>query len=335
MEPVTHALASLALSRAGLNKTTRRATPILLAAGESADLDWLSLAGGARTFLHGYRTLCHSLAGTAAIAVVLAGVFWWLGRNHPAAPVRFARALAVCGAGAALHLLMDLADSYGVKLLWPFGEKWYGWDLIAPIDPWVLLLLLLGLFVPALFRLVSEEIGAHPSRRGPRRGAIAALVLLSLYGGGRWMLHDRALELLRSHLYNGSTPLAVGAFPAGASPLTWSGVVETDNTLRELEVPLAPGSTFDPDLGRTHFKPEASPALEAARKSEVAEEFLKFARFPKASVEKTPEGYRVELRDLRFASSLPGRPALIAAIELNPQAQVIREELRFLPPGKK
>jgi len=331
VEPVTHALTSLAVGRAGFNKTTRLATPMLLVAGLAADLDWLSVASGARAFLHGHRTVTHSLVGTAMIAVVTAGAFWRLGRKHPAAPVRFTRALVVCAAGAGVHLLLDLTNSYGVKLLWPFREGWYAWDLFDAIDPWALILLLLGLLLPGLFRLVSEEIGARPRERGAQRGAIIALVLLALYGGGRWALHERALELLGSRIYHGRTPLAIGAFPAGASPLNWFGVVETDNTLEELEVSLAPGSTFDPDAARTHFKPEASPALDAARQSEVAQDFLKFARFPLASVEKTSEGYHVELRDLRFASPLPARRGLVAAVELNRQVQVIGEQLRFGP----
>ena len=326
MEPVTHALASLALARAGLKKTTRLATPMLLAAGLAADLDWMSLAGGPRAFLHGHRTATHSLAGTVAIACVLGSVFWRLGRRHPVAPVRLARAWIVCGIGAAAHVLLDLTNSYGVQLLWPFREKWYAYDLMDTIDPWVVILLLLGLLLPGLFRLVSEEIGARPKARGPQRGAIVALALLAVYLGGRWVLHGRAVELLHARMYRGEVPLAVSVFPQGASPLTWSGVVETDNTLDEVEVSLAPGSVFDPGLARTHFKPEASPALEAARKTQTAAEFLRFARFPLASVQKTENGYRVELRDLRFASRLPRRRGgMVAVIELNPQLLVINQ----------
>ena len=329
MEPVTHALASLALARAGLNKTTRLATPMLLVSGLVADLDWLSRAAGARAYLHGHRTATHSLAGTAAIALGVATAFWLAGRKHPSAPVRFSRAAMVGGAAAAAHLLLDLTNSYGVQLLWPFRAKWYAWDLMEPVDPWVLFLLLLGWLLPGLFRLVSEEIGARPKRRGPQRGAIVALALLVVYVGGRSVLHERALEMLRARIYHGETPLAAGAFPHAASPLAWSGIVETDGAINEVEVPLAPGRPFDPDSARAHFKPESSPALEAARKSEIAQEFLSFARFPLASVHKTGGGFRVELRDLRFASPLPGRRAPTAVIEVNRQAQVVHEELRF------
>lgn len=329
MEPLTHALTSLALGRAALNKTTRLATPMLLVAGLAADLDWLSQAGGARAFLHGHRTATHSLAGTAVIALATAAGFWWWGRKHPAAPIRFLPALTVASAGAGVHLLMDLANSYGVKLWWPFRQTWHAWDLVHSIDPWILVLLLLGLLLPGLFRLIGEEIGARPKKRGAQRGAIVVLALVVLYVGGRWALHDRALEMLRSRVYHGEAPLAIGAFPSGTSPLTWWGVVETDNALQQIEVSLGPGNDFDPDRGRTLFKPEPSPALDAARKSELAKEFLQFARFPRASVEKTADGYHVELRDLRFATLLAGGTGFVAIIELNRQFQVVNEELRY------
>ena len=329
MEPITHALTSLALARAGLDKAARLATPMLLVSGLAADLDWLTLTGGPHAFLHGHRTATHSLLGTAAIACVTAGVFWALGRKHPAGPLRFLRALIVCGVGAAAHLLLDLTDSYGVALLWPVREKWFAWDLLEALDPAVLFALLLGLLLPGLFRLVSEEIGARPKRSGPHRGAIAALVVVTLYCGARWVLHDRALELLRSRLYHGQTPLSAGAFPGGASPLAWTGIVETENRLERFDLSLATTGSFDPDAGRTYFKPEPSPALDAALKSALAQEYLKFARFPKATVEKTVDGYRVELRDLRPASPLAGRGGLIAIIELNRLAQVTDEALRF------
>ena len=47
MEPVTHALTSIALGRAGLNKITRAATPMLLVSGLIADVDWVTRLGGA------------------------------------------------------------------------------------------------------------------------------------------------------------------------------------------------------------------------------------------------------------------------------------------------
>ncbi len=329
MEPVTHALASVALSRAGLNRVTRLATPLVLTAGLAADFDLLSMAGGARAYLAAHRTVTHSAVGAAVLAVLIAGIFWWRGRRHPTAPLRFGRVFVVCGIAAGVHILLDLTNSDGVRLLWPFRDTWYAWDLMDTIDPWVLLALLVGLLLPELFRLVTEEIGARPRGRGAQRGAILALALLGVYCGARYILHDRAILLLGSRLYRGATPLATGAFPTPASPLTWRGVVNTENTVEELELSLAPGSEFDPDRSRTHYKPESSPVLEAARRTAAAQKFLKFARFPIASVEKLPDGYRVGLRDLRFGSDPRPRRSVVTTVELDERLNVTQEELRF------
>jgi len=72
MEPVTHALASLALGRAAPGRITPRATPMLLISGLAADLDWISYTAGAPAFLQWHRTTSHSLLAGAAISAVVA-----------------------------------------------------------------------------------------------------------------------------------------------------------------------------------------------------------------------------------------------------------------------
>ena len=84
MEPITHALASLALGRAGLGRVTRRAAPMLLISGLAADLDWISYTAGAPVFLQWHRTASHSLLGAAAISAVVAAGFWLWGRRSEA-----------------------------------------------------------------------------------------------------------------------------------------------------------------------------------------------------------------------------------------------------------
>ena len=76
MEPVTHALTSIALGRAGLNRITRAATPMLLVSGLIADVDWVTRLGGAATFLRGHRTVTHSFFGTVAIIAAVAAASW-------------------------------------------------------------------------------------------------------------------------------------------------------------------------------------------------------------------------------------------------------------------
>jgi inner membrane protein len=334
MEPVTHALTSFALGRAGLNKITRAATPMLLVSGLIADVDWVTRLAGADTFLRGHRTVTHSVIGSVAIIAVVAATSWFAGRKYPKFAAGIFPAIAISAIGAGAHLLLDMLNGYGVKLLWPFSPKWYAWDLADSVDSWILFFLLAGLLLPELFRLVLEEIGSKPKRHGRQRGAIVGLVFVALVIAGRAFAHERAIALLDSREYRGQTPLEVAAFPRPSNPLLWTGVVETDNAIFNLEVPLGPGREFDAESADVHFKPEPSVTLKNAVSSSAAIEFLNFARFPLASVQPQGDGFQVRLRDMRFQSELAGQRGIIAVIELNAQSIVIGEHIEFDDPSK-
>lgn len=318
---------SWAIARSGINRQTRLATTMILIAGLAADLDWLTYWAGPRAFMLGHRTFLHSVLGALAIAVLMASIFWVIGRTFFAGQVSIAAALMACGIGSMGHLVIDLANPWGLKLFWPISEKWMGWDLVNEVDPWLLAILASGLLLPILFRLIGEEIGARKKSSGTV-GAILTLALAFGYLGGRAALHHNALTILRSRIYRGEVAKAVEALPQSANPFTWSGIVETEGAIHEIEVSTL-GAPFDPDQAKTQYKPEPSPALEGAMRSSVAAEFLKFARFPKAAVEPTETGYRVRLSDLRFSASRASQRSPVAVIDLDKQARVIRETLQF------
>lgn len=334
MEPVTHVLTSIALGRAGLNKISRAATPLLVVSGTLADVDWITRLGGAELFLRGHRTATHSLAGSVVIAGAVAAAGWLAGRRYPKFAINFFPAVLLCAIGAAAHVLLDLLNGYGVKLLWPLGSRWYAWDLAYPVDSWILFFLLAGLLLPELFRLVLEEIGSRPKHRGRQRAAIVSLALVAAVIGGRAFAHQRAIALLEARSYRGQTPLAVAALPRPSNPFLWDGVVETDNAVVNLEVPLLPGREFDPDSGTTYFKPQDSETLKNAIACPRAAEFLSFARFPLASVQPEGDGFRVRVRDMRFESEIAGRRGIVAVIHLNAQSRVINEDLEFDAPSR-
>jgi membrane-bound metal-dependent hydrolase YbcI (DUF457 family) len=328
MDPLSQVLLSVTLSRAGFNRFTRLATPMLIVAGLAPDLDLLSGIAGPRAYLEGRCTFTHSFVGAVIIAAIVAVGFTIATRKHANAPIRFSHAFIVCAAGALGHIALDFAGSYGVKFLWPFSGRSFSIDLLAPLDPWFLIFMISGILLPTLFRLITEEIGAKHKSRSIARGAIIALALVAVYTGGRGILQMRAVKILNSRLYRGAPPNAVGAFPDSISPFKWYGVVVTENALVRVDVPVI-GSTFDPESGHIYFKPEQSDALEAARATPTASLFLSFARFPRASIQRTDAGFHVELSDLRFdVHSPPGR-AITAVIDLNLRLLVVNEELRM------
>lgn len=330
MDPVTHALVSATLDRAGLRRITPNAMLILVISGTAADLDLLSYFGGAGTYFHYHFAVLHSIVGSAILAIVLTMVFRAFGpRASQSQASRFAPILLLCAVGTGVHLLFDCLGADGVQLFWPFRERWFALDLLPQIDPWILAAIIVGLLLPALFRLVSEEIGERKKKKTVSKGAVAACVVIALYVGARGVLHQRAMQTLMAHDYHGAAPLIAGAFPDSVSPFLWRGVVETANTIEQVSVPLSSGDEFRPDSSLTNYKPESSPALDAARHALLAKQFLAYARFPFADTQTIPNGKLVTIRDLRFAQDSDSPQNVCAMIELDGELHIRSEEIDY------
>lgn len=333
MDPVTHALISATLDRAGLRRVSRNALWILVIAGTAADLGLLSYFGGASAYFHYHFALLHSILGSAILAFVVALAFYFYSRRAQAQPsrppLRFVPVLLLCIVGAAAHVLFDCLGANGVQLFWPFRTRWFALDILPRIDPWILAALVVGIVLPALFRLVSEEIGEHKKKKTVSKGAVAALLVIALYTGERGLLHQRAIQTLMSYDYHGAAPLTAGAFPDSASPFLWRGLVETANTIEQIDVPLNSGEVFRPASSLTSYKPASSPALDAARRALLADQFLRYARFPLAEIQTIPAGTLVTLRDLRFPSDSDSPENVRAVIELDSELHVRSAEIDF------
>jgi membrane-bound metal-dependent hydrolase YbcI (DUF457 family) len=339
VEPVTHALTSLALARAGQPRLPRFGTAMLVVAGVAPDLDYASYLVGAGSFLQYDRTLLHSLLSSFVLAIALAAAFYFVALHREqktsdledsrAPRLTFGVAFIVCAIGIAAHLLLDLVSGVGVRLLWPFRMRWFAFDLLRDFDIWILMFLVAGLLLPMLIGLVSEEIGERKKRTSGGGSAIAALALVLSYVGARVVLHSRAVDLLESHDYHGRGALAVGAFPESTSPLEWRGVVSTDNTIEELGVSFGVGREFDPEHSATQYKPDDSPMLEAGQQTATAQRFLKYARFPIASVVRTGDGYQFELRDARFAEDDASAWNILVRVRIGEDMRVLEQGFLF------
>lgn len=333
-------MTSLALARVFQPRLPRFGTVLLVTAGVTPDLDYASYFAGPSGFLALHRSALHSIAGGAALICALAALFLFVGTKSSAPqnqrkqlpPPTFLIAFALCALGIVAHDFLDLCSGEGIQWLWPFRVHWSHWNLAESFDPWALLILVAGLLIPQLFRLVSEEVGAR--KKIGSGAAVFTLLLLVAYFGARAYFHARAVDLLLSSEFHVREPLSAGAFPSSTDPLTWRGVVSTDNTLEEIEVSLAPGVDFNADRSLTHYKPPDSPPLDTAEKSQTAQRFLRYAEFPLASVFRREDGYRVELRDLRFSATDQSASNLVVRVELSAEFQIVREQLRFASSGE-
>jgi membrane-bound metal-dependent hydrolase YbcI (DUF457 family) len=310
----THALASVAVARITIPRAPLAAWVAAVVAGTVADVDELSAVLGPASYLTWHYTYTHSLGVTLIAALALTALCYPLVRStsSPRATSLPAILLTLLSVGF-LHLALDVCGSDGVALFWPFLARRIAADWLAHIDPWLIVILLAAILLPELLHLVSHEIGSKEKRPRGRVGATIGVILAVLYVGARATFHSNALAAIQARTYRGESPRHSAVFPESASLFTWHGIVETDRAVHELTVNSAFGSSFDPETIGILFKPEPSQMLEPARISAAGKKFLNVARFPKASVEKTPEGYDVQLRDLRYAVA-GNTPREIAAV---------------------
>ena len=328
MDNLTHTLYGLALAKTGLQKVTPQATVALIVGANFPDLDLASLLWGQINYLKYHRAATHSLAGMVLEALLLASLIHWCNnylfkRVHASWWKLFGLALI----GTASHVLLDYTNSYGIRPLLPFSGRWYARDIVFIIDPWILLVLVLGLGLPFLFRLINQEIGAKPAE-SPRT-AILCLVAVLFYWIAKDFSHQQALTELNQRTYNTGVPLRAGAFPKLFDPLGWYGIVETEKAYHKTEVGRTLSSIHYQPVKKVIHKTEQRMVIESASKGPYAQVFLDFARFPSFQVEPSEEGYAVSLTDLRFDFASRIRKGFQCRISLDQQLKVVSEDFHF------
>jgi inner membrane protein len=325
MDPLTHTATGIFLGRAGLNRWTPLALPILVLAANAPDIDIVALAGGPLNYLQYHRHLTHSLAAMPVLAIGVVALVRLVGRK----PVRWTGAFLAALVAVASHLLLDYTNEYGIRLLLPFSNSWQRLDLTPVVDLWIWTAILVAFAGPFLARLVTAEIrsGKIKNLRHGRGFAWAALLFFLAYNGSRAVLHTRALAMLDSRVYRGVEPVRVAALPS-QNPLAWRGLVEAPEFYAVEDVNLT--QQFDPNAGRIFYKPEANPTLDAARRTKTFRIFLGFAQFPFwriIAVSDPPNGKQVDVFDMRFGS--PNQPAFRAGALVDARDNVVETDLQI------
>ena len=310
MDPVTHLLTGACLSRAGLNRKTGLATLTLTLAAEAPDIDVVAYFWGSVAGLQHHRGFTHALVGLPLVsALVVAGVYGiyrfrsrsgWQPRMHPRWPLLFGYACVA----VAVHILQDFSNNYGVRPLTPFNPKWYSGDLVFIIDPLMLIALTVGLVLPSLFGLISEEVGAKKGRFRGTGGARFALACVVILVAMRTYEHGRAVTALKSLSYNGEDGVRVSAFPNPLNPFAWNGVVETKDFLELVPVDSSAGEVDPHNLAVVRYKPQETAVTLAAKKSWLGQVYLDWAKYPLVQEARLAgDRHLVTFADLRFTSA--------------------------------
>ncbi|MEI9972275.1 MAG: metal-dependent hydrolase [Ignavibacteriota bacterium] len=326
MDPLTHTATGLFLSRIGLKRWTPLATPILLLAANAPDIDIVTTAGGPLSYLHYHRHLTHSLLAMPLMAVGTVALVALVARKK----IHWAGAFFAALIAVATHLLLDLTNTYGVRLFLPFSARWLRLDTTNVVDIWIWAVFLVCIVGPFLAELVGSEIASRRTHE-PLQGrgfAWLALIFLLLYNCGRGVLHGRAVNELQSRLYEEAAPVRTLAIPDAGNPWRWKGVVETADAFAVADVNLL--GDFDPTHAAVYHKPTPDPAIEAAQRLPVFQEYLQFSQFPLWRVSPASDienGKTVEVIDLRFGT--PPAPAFVATATFDANLKPVNSSFQF------
>ena len=335
MENVCHTLAGFALARSGRGPRTHLVTTAFVVGANLPDVDlaWSSFRS-VLVYYHYHRGFTHSIAGFFVLTLLwwltlLALDRFWLSRGAPAGarPLSLLRGAAL---GIGSHLLMDAANSYGVRPFLPWSDRWVYGDLWVIVDPWLWLILggavyvsgdggrrrtriwLLGAAAAAIVVLSSPVVPpvcraiwalggvvtmtvcrAAARRRAPARGAAILGVGLTLaYAVLCAVAHRAAME--RVAAMAAAAPrdpsTQVAALPRPADPLRWEWIIADAPSVRFGVVGTLPA--LDPPRAPSTALDRGldRPAVEALMNSCAGEVLREFFRFPVAYTEKGPDG---------------------------------------------
>jgi inner membrane protein len=271
VDNLTHSLVGALLGRMGLKRLSPRAMPALIIAANLPDIDSFiarPLGLSPRTFHRGFT---HGIGGLVVMPFVAVAIIWAWEKLRPGkeGPLKLGGLLLACFIGVLSHPLLDFLNTYGVRLLEPFSHRWFYGDTLFIIDPWIWLMLILGLE----FSWRAERLGHNWER--PASYAFCAVLA---YIGVNAAISVRAAAATRPLVERIGQPTMV---VAGEVPLEfWKRQVmwRTDKLAGSAEYRPFGGATFDPHIVPLNLD---DPRLAAARRSDGDVcNFLFWSRMP-------------------------------------------------------
>ena len=206
MDPLTHALVGVGVAALTGEKFSL-ANPLCTGAVLGAlapDFDIIMQLFGDLPYLTHHRGSSHSIPGVLVSSVVIALLLWLVMGGSMG--LIFVLTLM----GAISHVLLDILNSYGAKILWPFSQKKYSLHLLVLADP-VIIILFSGMMIwPGLPEVIA------------RTGFWIALIYLGL----RVYFRHRIFRMIWRKFKSQGAQLVV-VMPAMVSLWNWSFLVET------------------------------------------------------------------------------------------------------------
>ncbi len=239
------------------------------------DLDALSRLFGKNAFMTWHQTYSHALPVIGAITLIVAAMCWYF--NMPIIEISIG-----FGLGMAAHSLLDVSNTYGIKLFAPFSNRRLSSEWVFFIDLPVILTtsLMLGLVVWQ-FQVDLDSWILFST-------GISFWVFIVIYWGLKGILKARALQTCPENTF---------LIPCAFLPWRFLGCHQIEENQVELFTVNA--------ILRSKYSPDSIPVQSAAYKIllEQSPEFVTMRNlspmFHVVEVQDSNDGKTVKCRDLR------------------------------------
>ena len=304
MDNVCHSLMGAVMGRAGLARRTPLGMSVLVVANNLPDVDVAVFATDAlaMSFRRGWT---HGVLAQATLPIALTAMVVAYDRllrarrggSTDADRVRPTQLLLLTYVGVLAHVFMDFLNSYGVRLLMPFSERWFYGDALYIVDPVMYVVLGAGWWWSSLRHRARRPAATRPARIAL---AVAAVYMLVMLGSNVW-----ARSVVRSGLARAGRPADTRFMvtPVFANPFEREVVLDIGDRYEKGYLWFAPLPRFRPagfGVEKGTNAAEMQPLLQAPR----ARAFLRWSRFPfvQAGAGSPPP---VWINDYRYANAGP------------------------------
>lgn len=281
MDPITHGLIGIALSTLS-GHTMQLNDPVFLGCSIGAmlpDLDIVAHVKGRFNYLLKHRGASHSLIALTGMSLGMSTALYLVFPTTSWLTIFFWTLI-----GTMSHSIMDLLNSYGAELLWPFSRKKITLDMIMLTDP----VILCAFFGSFMISLKNPDL-AEPS-------SLTALLISALYLGYRHLSQRKTRDRLMG-IYHLKQRDQVKVLPAMYHPFAWNFILFQEDFVRFGII-----RNQKPSVCRVLPKlDEDNPSVTNALEGSLAEMFSQFtpyyhviAHFSEA------EECNVEFLDLRY-----------------------------------
>lgn len=236
------------------------------------------------------RGWTHGILAQTLLPIALTAAMIGVARVFPSRaddqPVRTRGLLLLSYVGVLSHVALDLLNNYGVRLLMPFSNRWFYGDAVFIVDPWLWLILGVGIWLAR--------------GRGITIAAQHALTLAVVYIAAMCMNARIARNVVLDEwrATRGGDPVSLMAGPVPVTPFRRQVIVDggLDYETGTLDI-VSRRLTFDAVI----LKNDTDSRVSRAREAPHIRAFLVWSRFPVWTIEETSDGTRVSVTDLRFA----------------------------------